>query len=167
AAPVTSTVFPVKFSTLSSSPNGCQGLEFQATAREHGEVKGRRGDGASAHLDHLEIRLAGAAVRAHEGVGNILPAGARRNALLRQTLRFVVDKTTVKALPLLHCPGSYATSHTNGRRWSATTMPVSTTSSAPGSTLKSGILTSHSCKKARNSTRASIEPRQRCGPLPK
>src|SRR5690606_38885275 len=124
AAPVTSTVFPVKFSTLSSSLNGCQGLEFQATAREHGQVNGRRGDGASAHLNHLEVRLTGAAVRAHEGIGNILPAGARRNALLGQALRLVVDKTAIKTLPFLHGEVSPATSHSNGRRWSATTMPV-------------------------------------------
>ena len=56
----------------------------------------------SVDFDHFEVHLADAAVRAQPVCRYILPSGARRNAVIRPTLGFVVDQATDDALPLFH-----------------------------------------------------------------
>ncbi len=48
----------------------------------------------------LEVGLGDTAVGAAPGLGNVFPARARRNAILRPALRFVVDETADHAHPL-------------------------------------------------------------------
>src|ERR1700679_2970559 len=46
------------------------------------------------HLDHFEPVLRRAAIRTHPGVGDIRPAGTRRNSVFGQTQSLVISDTT-------------------------------------------------------------------------
>ena len=47
--------------------------------------------------DHLEEMFGRAAIRAHPVFGDILPTGARRNAVLRQPQGFIIGKPATEA----------------------------------------------------------------------
>ncbi|OGT72680.1 MAG: hypothetical protein A3H44_06360 [Gammaproteobacteria bacterium RIFCSPLOWO2_02_FULL_57_10] len=51
---------------------------------------------------HLEVFLADATIRAAPVIGDIFPAGARRDAFIGQAKGFVVEEFTNQALPFLH-----------------------------------------------------------------
>ena len=52
-------------------------------------------------LDHFEIFFAGAAFRAGPVHRHLIPRGSSRHAMLRRTLRFVIDPATNQAHPSL------------------------------------------------------------------
>jgi len=57
------------------------------------------------YLFHLEIRFAGAAIRADPGSGNIFPTRAGREPAVRVPQGFVIDIAADNALPFLHVAG--------------------------------------------------------------
>ena len=57
---------------------------------------------ASADLDHFKVFFADAAIRTNKILGNVLPCGARRDAVSLEPFRFVIDEPTDDALPLPH-----------------------------------------------------------------
>jgi hypothetical protein len=59
---------------------------------------GAQGTPMGSDLDHLEIGLGNAAVRAFPIVGDIAPAGAGRDAVFRHAYIFVIDETANDAL---------------------------------------------------------------------
>jgi len=62
---------------------------------------GYAGRRLSSDLDHLEVFLARAALGARPVDGNVFPARARRNTLVRQTGFFVVNPAANQAHPAL------------------------------------------------------------------
>src|SRR5690606_8724138 len=91
-----------------------QGVAGQACSHNHysgghweklrsiGEMRPGRPREGSGDLDHLEVALADAAVRAQPVLGHVFPAGAGGDAVVRPAFGLVIDQPAYDALPLLH-----------------------------------------------------------------